>query len=134
MSVSLAGIPAFAGYFGLAVVLCVAYVFLYCMVTPNDERKLIFIDHNASASLALGMSLLGFSLPLASAIYHTTNLLECTLWGLIALIVQLLAYFFAAISHPNLGESLRANSMAAAIWRGFVSLTAGILSAVCMSW
>ncbi len=131
---SLAGLPAFAAYFVAATSLCALYLIAYTKVTPNDEFGLIFKEHNASTALALGMSLLGFSLPLASAIFHSANIIDCVIWGLVALVVQLIAYFLAWIAHPDLGGALRTNSMAAAIWLGFVSLTAGVLSAVCMSW
>jgi putative membrane protein len=131
---SLAGLPAFAAYFVAAVTLCALYLIAYTYVTPNDEFRLMFEEHNASTALALGMSLMGFSLPLASAIYHSANIIDCVIWGLVALIAQLIAYFLARSIHPDLGAALRNNSMAAALWLGFVSLTIGVLSAVCMSW
>jgi putative membrane protein len=131
---SLAGLLAFAVYFVTAVALCALYLSIYTLVTPNDEFRLMFEEHNASTALALGMSLVGFSLPLASAIYHSANIIDCVIWGLVALIAQLIAYFLARSIHPDLGGALREDSMAAALWLGFVSLTTGVLSAVCMSW
>jgi putative membrane protein len=131
---SLAGLPAFVAYFVTGVALCALYLYAYTLVTPNDEFKLMFEEHNASTALALGMSLVGFSLPLASAIYHSANIIDCVIWGVIALIAQLIAYFLARSIHPDLGGALRKNFMAAALWLGFVSLTIGVLSAVCMSW
>jgi len=64
---SLAGLPAFVVYFCTAIVAVVAYLFVYTRVTPHDEFQLIR-DIVPSAAIALGLSLLGFVLPVVSAI------------------------------------------------------------------
>ena len=130
---SLQGLAAFAAYFLAASALCVVYVFVYTRVTQHDEFDLIMRQHNASAALALGMSLLGFALPLASAILHSVSILDCVIWGVIALVVQIIAYYVARAFHPGLNQALADNTMASALWLGFISITAGILSAVSMS-
>jgi putative membrane protein len=131
---SLSGLPAFAIYFFTALAMCVLFVLIYTRVTPYNEFDLILKEHNASAAIALGMSLLGFSLPLASAIFNSVDIVDCVVWAVIALITQLLAYGVAWFSHPNLGEAIRNNTMAAALWVGFVSLAAGLLNAASMTY
>ena len=131
---SLQGLPAFLIYFVTAAALCVLFLISYTWITPNKEFDLVFQEHNTAAAVAIGASLLGFSLPLASAIYNSAHILDCVIWGIVALLVQLLAFFLANISHPNLGESIRNNVLAAGLWVGFVSLTAGILSAAAMTY
>ena len=116
---SLQGLPAFASYFVAAIGLCALYLFVYTRVTTHREFDLIVREQNASAAVALGMSLLGFAIPLAS---------------LIALIAQLAAYGLARLAHPGLSEAIAANALSAALWLGFVSLTAGVLSAAAMSY
>jgi uncharacterized membrane protein YjfL (UPF0719 family) len=66
---SLAGLPAFLVYFRTAIVAVVAHLFVYTRVTPHDEFKLIR-DNDPAAAIALDLSLLGFVLPLVSAITH----------------------------------------------------------------
>ena len=130
----LPGLPNFALFFVVAIALCVLFLVIYTKITPNREFDLILKEHNASAAIALGMSLLGFSIPLGSAIYHSTDIIECVIWGVIALIAQLIAYWLAWLAHPNLGEAIRNNAMAAALWVGFVSLAAGVLNAASMTY
>jgi len=130
---SLMGLPAFAAYFVTAVALSVLYLIVYMRVTPHDEYDLIVHEHNASAALALGMSLIGFAIPLAGAISHSANILDSVVWGVAALIVQIVAYYLARLAHPNISEAIRQNAMASALWLGFVSIAAGVLSAACMS-
>ena len=130
---SLQGLPAFAAYFLAAVLCCVAYVVVYTAITPNRELDLIRAG-NPSASLSVGMSLIGFSLPLASAIFHTASLLECLVWATVALVAQLLAYWLARLVMPGLPEGIAKGEIAAGLWVGCVSIAAGVLNAACMSW
>ena len=86
---SLAGVPAFLAYFALAILMLLIFIRRYTWVTPHDELALIR-ENNSAASVAFGGALIGFSLPLSSAITHSLSLLDCALWGTIALIVQVL--------------------------------------------
>lgn len=133
MSASLAGLPAFAGYLVVVTGLCALFLVIYVRLTPHREFDLIVREHNASAALALGMSLLGFSFPLASAVLHSVGIVDCLVWGLIALTVQVCAYLLARLPFPTLSDSIQQNSLAGALWLGSVSMTAGILSAACMT-
>jgi putative membrane protein len=130
---SLMGLPAFAAYFATAVALCVLYLVVYIRVTPHHEYDLIIHEHNASAAIALGLSLLGFAIPLASAILHSVDIIDCIVWGIVALIVQILAYYLTRLAHPHVSEAIRQNALASGLWLGLVSVVAGILSAACMS-
>ena len=128
---SLAGLPAFLVYFCTALVAVVAYLFIYTRVTPHDEFLLIR-DNNPAAAIALGLSLVGFALPLVSAIAHSSNVWDCLIWGVIALIVQIIVYFIVKIPVPNLSARIAGGELAAAIWLGLSSLAAGALNAACM--
>jgi putative membrane protein len=83
---SLAGLPAFLVYFCTAIIAVVAYLFVYTRVTAHNEFDLIRANEPAAA-IALGLSLLGFALPLVSAISHSANVWDCLIWATIALIV-----------------------------------------------
>src|SRR4051794_22227281 len=89
---SLAGLPAFLVYFCTAIIAVLAYLLVYTRITPHNEFELIR-NNNPAAAIALGLSLLGFSLPLISAIAHSANVWDCMIWSLIALIVQIVVFF-----------------------------------------
>src|SRR3979411_3164006 len=112
---SLAGLPAFLVYFCTAIIAVVAYLFVYTRVTPHDEFQLIR-DNDPAAAIALGLSLLGFVLPVVSAIAHSANVIDCLVWSAIALIVQIAVYFIVKIPVPNLSARIAAGELAAAIW------------------
>jgi putative membrane protein len=115
---SLTGLPAFLAYFCTAFVVTIGYLFVYTRITPHDEFELIR-ENVPGAAIALGFSLLGFALPLASLIAHTENLVDCVIWSIIALIVQVIVYFVVRIPIPNLPQRIAAGDLAPAIWLGF---------------
>ena len=128
---SLDGLPWFFAYLATAVGLTLAYLVIYMWVTPHDEIKLIR-DNNMAASLAFGGSLVGFSLPLASAIAHSEALVDCAVWGLIAIVVQIAIFFLIRLPIPKISERIEKGETASGLWLGVTSLTGGLLNAACM--
>ena len=129
---SLEGLPAFVAYFCLAVVLVILFLLVYTRMTPINEYELIRKNVPRGA-IALGLSMLGFALPLASAIAHAADLVDCAIWGMIALIVQIITFYAVRVPVPNLSGRIAAGDLAPAIWLGLASLTAGLLSAASMT-
>jgi putative membrane protein len=129
---SLSGLPAFLIYFCLAAALIVAYVYIYTWLTQHDEFELIR-NNVPGAALALGLSVIGFALPLTSAIGHANDVVDCTIWGIIALIVQIGAFYAARIPVPDLSQRIANGEIAPAIWLGLASIIAGMLNAASMA-
>ena len=128
---SLYGLPWFLAYLATAVVLTLVYVVVYTWVTPHPEIKLIR-ENNLAASLAFGGSLIGFSLPLASAIANSVALVDCVVWGVVAMIVQITVYFLVRLPIPKISERIEKGELASGLWLGAASLTGGILNAASM--
>lgn len=74
------GLPDFLLYLGTAAGLIGLYLLIYTLATAHNELALIRRDVTAAA-VALGGSLVGFTLPLAVAIYNAASLLDCLVWG-----------------------------------------------------
>src|SRR5438876_6663250 len=104
---SLAGFPAFLAYFCVSGVAVVIYVLVYTWITPHDEFALIS-KNNRAAAMALGLSLLGFALPVASAVAHAADIVDCAIWSVIALGVQIVAYYIARIPVSDLSSRIAA--------------------------
>jgi putative membrane protein len=128
---SLAGLPAFLVYFCTGLVAVILYLLVYTRVTGHDEFNLIN-GNVAAAAIALGLSLIGFVLPVASAIVHSANAIDCLIWSVIALVVQIIVYFAVRIPVSNLSKRIANGEIAPAIWLGCASLAAGILNAASM--
>jgi putative membrane protein len=129
----ISGLIAFAVYFAAALAYGAAFCVIYTRLTPHREFDLIINEHNASAAVALGGSLIGFAIALAGAIHNTQSALEFIVWGFVALTTQLIAYLLARVAYPGLSRAIEQNVLAAAVWVGAVSISAGVVSAACMS-
>jgi putative membrane protein len=130
---SLAGLPAFAVYFGLALVLLGLFLAIYLWITPYPEIKLIR-DGNVAAGVSLGGAMIGFALPLAGAIDSSVSLIDMVIWALIALAVQLLAYFLVHRALPHLPRDVAEGKLASAVLLAATAIALGMLSAACMSY
>jgi putative membrane protein len=130
---SLAGLPAFLAYFCVSAVAAIVFLLIYSRVTAHDEFALLKKDV-PGAAISLGLSLIGFALPVASAVAHAADIVDCIVWSVIALVVQIIAYYVARIGVHDLSPRIAAGELAPAIWLGLASLTAGILSAASMTW
>lgn len=129
---SLNGLPAFLIYFVCASVLVAAYLFFYTRITPHDEFALIR-KNVPGAAISLGFSIVGFALPLTSSIAHSDSVVDMTMWGIVALVVQIGAYYVARIPVRDLSDRIAAGELGPAIWLGGVSITAGLLNAASMA-
>lgn len=118
--------------FIIATFLVGLYLLIYTFVTAHNEFALIR-RNVISASLSLGLSLIGFALPLSSAIINTDTLVDLVIWGLIAIVVQILAYGFVRLVMPDLTRRIADGEIGTATFLGAVSLTAGIANSACMT-
>ena len=130
---SLGGVPYFLLYFGLAIVGLLTFAWIYSWITPHHEFDLIRAN-NSAASVAFGGALIGFSIPLASAITHSLSLLDCAIWGAVALVVQVLTFFVVRLVLKQLPERIQKGELAAGIFSAACSIAVGILNAASMSY
>ena len=125
-------IPWFLNYMATAVVLTFCYVIIYIWVTPHPEIKLIR-ENNLAAALAFSGSLIGFCLPLASAIANSVSITDCVIWGVIALLVQIIIFYLVCLPIPGISKRIEKGEVASGIWLGVASLAGGVLNAASMT-
>jgi putative membrane protein len=133
ISQSLAGLPSFLLYFALGIAVFAAFCVVYAAVTPYDELALIR-EGNVAAAISLGGAVLGFVLPLASAIAHSVGPVDMVVWGVIALVAQVVVYFLVARLVPRFAEAIRAGRVAGATLLAALAVATGILNAACMTY
>jgi putative membrane protein len=130
---SLSGLDEFLLYFGLCIVFVGFFLAIYVHATPYREFALIRAG-NAAAAASLSGSLLGFVLPLASAVIHSVNPWDMALWAVIALAVQTLVYLVVRLIVPDVARLIPEGKVSAGVFLGVASLAAGILNAACMTY
>jgi putative membrane protein len=126
-------LPNFALYFATALALTGVFVAIYTLVTPHREWRLIRAG-NVAAAISLGGALIGFVIPLASTIAHSLSLIDMLVWGVVAMIVQLLVFTAVRFAKPDLADQIAADRVAAATFLAAVSVATGILNAACMTY
>jgi putative membrane protein len=124
-------LPAFAGFFLTAAVLLAGFIAVYLMVTPYKELALIRAG-NEAAALSLGGVVIGFALPIAVSVAVSHNLYAMIGWGVVAGVVQLLAYVVARLALPRLNEHILQGRAASGILVASLAIGVGILNAGCI--
>jgi len=130
---SIAGLVPFLAYLTTAFALVAAYLVVYLQATGHRELALIR-QNNLAAAVALGGSLIGYTLPLAVSIHNAQSILDCAIWGLVALIVQVVIYLALRLVLPDLSRRIEAGEMAGATVLSAASVAGGILDAAAMTY
>ncbi len=85
---------------GLAAAFLVAFQFIYQMITPQDERKLIR-EGNVAAALPFAGAIIGFALPVSSALSQTDNMVEFAAWAALAGVIQIVVFLLVRRASDN---------------------------------
>ncbi len=128
------GAVHFVVAFGLACILLAAFKRLYQISTPYNERALIAAG-NPAAAIALGGAIIGFALPLASALSVTADPVEFVAWGVLAGVIQIVASLIVRrFVVRDLVERIESGNIASAIYLAATSIGIGLLNAASMTY
>ena len=126
-------LPSFAAFFAAAIVLLAIFVALYMFVTPHRELRLIQ-EGNVAAAVSLSGAIIGFVIPLASAIQSSVNLLDAAMWGFVALLVQILTFLLVRLLMPRVVHHIETGELAPAVTLATISVAVGVLNAACVTY
>lgn len=126
----------FALFFLTAVAVVVLFLYLYAIVTPYDDSKLIFEEANSAAAIGFGGAILGLSIPLYSALVSSVSYVDFIIWAIVAMGIQLV---FALVVTRLKGKFsfeklINEGNVAAGILMAFLSISIGLLNAGSMSY
>lgn len=121
-----AGFPDFIVQLGVALGLFVASLIIYVLMTPHKELDLIRAG-NPSAALAFAGVVVGLAIPLSSCLAHSFGVLDLTIWGVVTLLLQLLAFRFADIFLRHLPRRIAEGDVAAAVFLMSVKIGLGLI-------
>jgi putative membrane protein len=123
-----AGMPVMLTHFLAAIAIFVLGIAIYSKLTPFHELELIREGNSAAGVSALGATL-GLANPIAGALAGSVNLLDLVLWGLAALVVQLLTFVIVAVVIRQLVEQINKGEMASALLLAGVQVSVGLINA-----
>ena len=130
---SFSGLYDFLAYFAASAVLLVLFCIVYLGVTPYPELRLVKEGKTAPA-ISFGGAVIGFVLPLASAIAHSVSFMDMALWALVALVVQVIVFLILRICFSGLVRDIAEDRLGAATVVAVFSIATGLLNAACMTW
>lgn len=128
-----AGALAFLLAFVVAGLFTLAFKIIYQFATPYNERALIR-QGNSAAAIALAGALIGYVLPLASALSYTVSLPEFAAWATLAGVIQIVTFTgVRMIALPDVKARIEAGEISVGIYLAGVSVVVGLLNAACMT-
>jgi len=130
---SFAGFDDFLLYLGMTLVLLALFSAIYVRITPYREFALIR-EGNMAAAFSFSGTFLGFVAPLAAAVKYSVNPVDMLFWGLVALVIQILAYLVCRMLLPTLAVDIPAGKQASGFVLGILSLGVGLLNSACMAY
>lgn len=127
------GALAFLLAFVTAGVFTLAFKVIYQWITPYKERDLIRAG-NSAAAIALAGALIGYVLPLASALSNTVSLLEFAAWATLAGVIQIVSFTAVRmVALPDVKARIEAGEVSVGIYMAGISISVGLLNAACMT-
>lgn len=131
-SITLDSLLAFLAYFGVGLGVLFVAAAIVLLVTPHSEIRLIRAG-NTAAAVAFGGSLIGLALPVHSAISHSVSLLDAVIWGLVAAVVQVLAFLIARVASGTLSKQIDDNVVSAGIFSAAIAISMGLVNAAAIT-
>lgn len=128
------GAGHFVVAFGIACVLLSVFKWAYQVSTPYDERRLV-AEGNVAAAVALGGAIIGFALPLASALTVTANPVEFAAWGVLAGVIQIVASLVIRLFVVrDMVARIESGNVASGTYLAATSVAVGLLNAASMTY
>ncbi len=127
---------AFGLFFLTAFLIVVLFLYLYALVTPYDDYKLIFEENNTAAAIGFGGAILGLCIPLYSALISSVSYGDFLIWAVVAMIIQLLFAFAVTRRKGTLSfeNKIIEGNVPVGTLMGFLSISIGLLNAGSMSY
>lgn len=127
------GALAFTVAFAAALAFTGVFQFIYQLATPHREAELI-AGGNSAAAITLGGAVLGYAIPLATALTQTENLLEFAAWAALAGVIQILVFVIVRrLALPDVSARIDRGEIAPALYLLTLSLAVGLLNAASMT-
>lgn len=125
------GLPMLLLQFVLVLALLVAGIFIYMAITPFHERELLR-NGNPAAATVLGGALVALAVPLAALLATTGAPLDILVWGVVAVLLQLLTVAIVSHLFRAVRVMIEAGQVAGAIPLVAAQLSIGLLNAAAM--
>ena len=126
------GLPVLLLQFAVTLALLGAGVFCYNWLTPFHEVGLVR-SGNTAAGIVLGGNFVALAIPLAATLATSLVTLDIVIWGIVALLLQLIAFVAASRLIPGLRGMIEGDNVAAASMLVGIQVAVALLNAGAMA-
>ena len=128
----LAGFPVLILHFSVTLIMLAGAITIYHFVTPYHELRLIRNGNTAAAVSFVG-AIVGLALPLAICMARSGNVWDIVVWGVVTLLIQILAYRIGDLLLKDLPNRIEKNEMGAAILVVGIKLAISFINAAAVA-
>jgi putative membrane protein len=125
------GLPVLLLQFVICIALLVVGVAIYAKVTPFHERELLR-EGNVAAATVLSGAVIALTIPLAALLATTRTVLDIVVWGIVAILLQLVTVVIACHMMRGMRLTIEGGSVAAALPITAAQLAIALLNAAAM--
>ncbi|PWR19135.1 DUF350 domain-containing protein [Zavarzinia compransoris] len=126
------GLPVLLPQLGVTIALLIIGILIYQAITPFNERELVD-QGNTAAGIVLGGSVLALAIPLAATLATSNVLIDIIVWGVVALVIQLLTFVVITLVFRGLKAGVEAGNVAAGLGLASAQLAIALLNAGAMA-
>jgi putative membrane protein len=116
----------------VTLLLLVIGVTVYLRITPFDERGMVE-QGNLAGGVTFGGAVLALSIPLAATLATSHSIIDIAVWGVVALILQLVAFLVATLLLRGLRRNIEAGNVAAALALIGIQLAVALVNAAAVA-
>ena len=128
----LAGFPVLLLHLAVTLGMLGLGVTIYHLVTPYHELRLIR-NGNTAAALSISGAIVGLAIPLAICMATSVNVWDIVIWGIVTLLIQILAYRIGDALLKDLPTRIENGEMGAAILVVGIKLAVSFINAAAVA-
>ena len=125
------GLPMLILQVVVCAILLAIGVAIYVRLTPFHEREMVE-GGNIAAGTMLAGAILALAIPMAAMLATSSRLLDILVWGVVALVLQLLTLGIVALGMRNFRSMIEGGNVAAAITLAGAQIAVALLNAAAM--
>ena len=127
-----AGLPVFLSHFSVTILVFIAAIGIYTLITPHKEFALIK-KGNIAAAISFGGALLGLAIPLAFCLAGSVNIYDIIIWGAFILLIQLATYFVIDKIVGGVSKNIEKENVAPILFLVTARISVAIINAAAIS-
>ncbi|HCH56233.1 MAG TPA: hypothetical protein DEV64_04010 [Rhodospirillaceae bacterium] len=128
----LAGFPVLLLHFAVTIAMLAIGITIYHFVTPYHELHLVR-SGNTAAAVSISAAIVGMAIPLAICMATSVSVWDIVIWGVVTLLIQILAYRIADAMLKDLPNRIENGEIGAAIMVVGIKLSVAFINAAAIA-